>query len=315
LGTWVFQDVVFLDHDPGPEHPESPARLEAIADALMRAPLAGVESKPARPATEEEILRVHDAAHIARLATLAGRTAALDPDTLLSPGSHHAALCAAGAAVDAVTAVLRGDCANAFVLSRPPGHHAERRRAMGFCLLNNVAIAAEAARALGAQRVAIIDWDVHHGNGTQNSFWGRNDVLFVSTHEEGNYPGTGAAAEIGSGEGRGFTVNCPLPPGQSDADYGAVFESLILPVANAFNPELVLVSAGFDAHAADPLGGMNLTERGFAAMTSALGGLASGKVVLVLEGGYHLGALAGSVHACLEVLRGRKESFPRGAPR
>jgi acetoin utilization deacetylase AcuC-like enzyme len=188
---------------------------------------------------------------------------------------------------------------------------------MGFCLFNNVAIGAEAARRLGAERVLILDWDVHHGNGTQHHFERRRDVLYASSHQYPFYPGTGAPNEIGRSEGEGFTVNVALAGGQDDADYGAVFHDVFLPVAQSFRPDLILVSAGFDAHIRDPIGGMQVTERGFAAMCSAMASLADelcgGKLVLLLEGGYDLAGLAVSVRACLEVMTGRREEFPSGS--
>jgi acetoin utilization deacetylase AcuC-like enzyme len=227
---------------------------------------------------------------------------------------------AAGAAVGAVEEVWSGRVQNAFALVRPPGHHAEAQGAMGFCLLNNAAIAAEAARRLGAERVMVLDWDVHHGNGTQHVFEQRRDVLYLSSHQYPYYPGTGASHEVGTGAGAGYTVNCPLPPGQGDADYGAVFHDLFLPAGEAFRPDIVIVSAGFDAHARDPLADMLVTERGFAAMCTSLAELAlrqcGGKLVLLLEGGYNLEALAQSVRACLEVMTGaRREDFPPGVGR
>ncbi len=219
----------------------------------------------------------------------------------------------------AVEAVWAREAANAFVWARPPGHHAEQAQAMGFCLFNNVAVAAEAARRLGAERVMILDWDVHHGNGTQHFYETRRDVLFLSSHQYPFYPGTGGPEEIGRGAGQGFTVNCGLPAGQTDADYGAVFEDLFLPIADAFAPDLVLVSAGFDPHARDPLAEMEVSERGFAAMCAAMRRLAAahcdGRLVLVLEGGYDRAALTGSARACLEVLTGRDETFPTGVQR
>jgi acetoin utilization deacetylase AcuC-like enzyme len=316
-GTIVFTDPKFLDHDPGPGHVESPARLDAIMGELGRAPLDGVTIETPRAATDAEIEAVHHPGYRARLARLAGEYAELDPDTAVSPGSWDAATLAAGAAVGAVEAVMKGRAANAFALVRPPGHHARPAEAMGFCLLNNAAVAAEAARRAGAERVLIVDWDVHHGNGTQEIFVARDDVLYMSVHQFPFYPGTGAAEEIGVGAGKGATVNCPLPGGQDDADYGAVFHDLFLPLGRAFAPDLIIVSAGFDAHARDPLAEMSVTEQGFAAMTSLLAELAAGtcggKLVLLLEGGYDLGALAASVHASLEVLTGRREEFPLGA--
>jgi len=317
MSTLVLTDPRFLDHDPGPGHVESPARLDAIMAELGRAPLAGVTIETPRAATDAEIEAVHSPGYRARLASLDGQYAELDPDTAVSPGSWEAATLAAGAAVGAALAVMGGKADNAFALVRPPGHHARPDRAMGFCLLNNAAIAAEAARRAGAERVLILDWDVHHGNGTQEIFEARQDVLYMSVHQYPFYPGTGAAAEVGVGAGRGATVNCALPGGQADADYGVVFHDLFLPVGRAFAPDLIIVSAGFDAHARDPLAEMRVTERGFAAMGSALRELAAdscgGKLVLLLEGGYDLGALASSVHASLEALTGRHEDFPKGA--
>jgi acetoin utilization deacetylase AcuC-like enzyme len=319
LPTLVFSDPLFLEHRPGPGHPERPDRVKAIVDDFAAHPVAGVERRPPRPATEKEILAVHSAAYLETLKATAGRTVRLDPDTVASPSSYDAARLAAGGTVAAVEAVWSRSARNAFVWARPPGHHAEQAEAMGFCLLNNVAIAAEAGRRLGAQRVLIVDWDVHHGNGTQHLFEKRRDVLFASSHQYPFYPGTGAPEEVGLGEGAGFTVNCGLPPGTDDADFAAVFHDLFLPIAQAYRPDLVLVSAGFDAHARDPLGEMKVSERGFAAMCSALKGIAEasagGKLVLVLEGGYDLSALAGSSRACLEVMTGRKEEFPSGTRR
>lgn len=313
MATHLYADPLFLQHDAGVGHPESPGRLARIEEVLARAPLAGLSRCAPREASPEELTAVHSPAYLRSLSQLAGTRAQLDPDTAMSEQSHAAALRAAGAAVQAALDVLWGRSTNAFALVRPPGHHAERDHAMGFCLFNNVAIAAEAARRAGAQRVLIVDWDVHHGNGTQHAFYGRSDVLYMSSHQYPFYPGTGAMEELGQGAGRGFTVNAALPAGRTDADFGAIFEEVFLPVAQAFAPDLVLVSAGFDAHRADPLGQMRVTERGFAAMCGALAELAPGKLALVLEGGYDLDALAASVHACLEVLAtGRREAFPPG---
>jgi acetoin utilization deacetylase AcuC-like enzyme len=304
-------------HHPGPAHPESPARLGRVLDNLEAAPVSGTVVRTPRVAARKELAAVHSAAHLDALAAIAGQTAMLDPDTVTSPGSYRAALLAAGAAVQSVEEVWSGKASNAFALVRPPGHHAERGRAMGFCLFNNVAVAAEAARGMGAERVMIVDWDVHHGNGTQHLFESRRDVLYLSAHQFPFYPGTGSSHEVGTGEGAGFTVNCALPAGQGDADYGAVFHDLFLPAGDLFKPSLIIVSAGFDAHRQDPLAEMRMTERGFAAMCSALKELArrhcQGRMVLVLEGGYDLDALTGSVRACLEVMTGRREEFPGGA--
>jgi acetoin utilization deacetylase AcuC-like enzyme len=319
MNTLVLTDDVMLEHHAGPMHPESPERLQAILALLGRVPLAGVERATPRLATREELLRVHQAAHVDHVLSYEGQEAQLDADTGMSPKSVEASLRAAGAAVELTERLLDGTARNGFALVRPPGHHAEHTHAMGFCLFNNIAVAAEAALKR-VERVLVVDWDVHHGNGTQSSFWGRRDLLFMSAHQYPLYPGSGAAREVGQGPGTGYTVNCPLPPGQGDADYGAVFERLFLPLAQAFRPQLVLVSAGFDAHRADPLGGMDVTERGFAAMCSALKELADehcqGRLGLLLEGGYDLDGLSSSVHACLEVLTGgRRERFPGHAGR
>jgi acetoin utilization deacetylase AcuC-like enzyme len=317
MSTIVLTDERFLDHDPGPGHVESPARLDAIMSEIGRAPIDDVTVETPRAATDAEIEAVHPKAYRELMAGFAGRYAQLDPDTGVSPGSWEAATLAAGAAVVGVESVMAGRADNAFALVRPPGHHATPTRAMGFCLLNNAAIAAEAGRRLGAERVLILDWDVHHGNGTQDVFIERPDVMYMSSHQYPFYPGTGGAHEIGVGAGRGTTINCGLPAGQGDADYGVVFHDLFLPLAQKFAPQLIIVSAGYDAHARDPLAEMRVTDRGFAAMTSAVADLAAetcgGKLVLLLEGGYDLPALAASVRASLEALAGRREEFPTGA--
>lgn len=317
MTTRLWADSRFEQHVAGPMHPESPGRLRAILELLDRVKVSGTSRETPREATRDELLAVHDAEHVDHVLSLKGQSAQLDPDTAMSPGSAEAALLAAGAAAQATLEVLEGPATNAFALVRPPGHHAERDRAMGFCLFNNVAVAAEVARKHGAERVLILDWDVHHGNGTQHTFAGRRDVLFCSSHQFPYYPGTGAPDEVGEGNARGFTVNVALPGGQRDSEYGAVFHDVFLPIARQFKPDLVLVSAGFDPHLADPIGGMNVSERGFAAMASAVKQLATetcgGKLVLLLEGGYDLDGLAQSVHACVEVLSGaRSDTFPTG---
>ncbi|WP_257448844.1 histone deacetylase family protein [Archangium lipolyticum] len=318
--TLLLTDPLFLKHDPGEEHPERPARLARILDVLERDPIWGIERRTPRPATEEELASVHTPRLREYLEGLRGRHEVVDPDTVTSPDSYDAAVLAAGAAVQAVEEVMAGRARNAFALVRPPGHHAEPDKAMGFCLFNNVAIAAEAARRQGAERVLILDWDVHHGNGTQAAFWRRRDVLYMSVHQYPYYPHTGAPHEVGAGPGEGYTLNCGLPEGGKDADYGALYQDLFLPVAQAYKPDMVLVSAGFDAHHRDPLGGMELTERGFAAMCSDMMDLArsacGGKLVLLLEGGYSLEGLSRSVHACVEVMAEEtKDSYPGGVSR
>ncbi|MHC4128831.1 MAG: histone deacetylase family protein [Planctomycetota bacterium] len=311
-------DEAMLGHDPGPYHPERPDRLRAVVAALRGSPVAGVRWAVPQPAPREAIERIHEPAYVDRIEELRGRTAALDLDTTVSPGSVPAALLAAGAAIDAVTAVTAGDARCAFALVRPPGHHAEARRAMGFCLFNNIAIAAAHAGAtLGYQRVLIVDWDVHHGNGTQHAFYDRRDVLYFSTHRYPFYPGTGSADEVGAGAGAGHTVNVPLAERCGDAEFAAIFDELLEPIADAYRPDLLLVSAGFDAHRDDPLGGMGVTAGGFAALCGRVRAIArrhaGDRLVLVLEGGYDLGALAESAHACLEVLAASSPS-PRPSP-
>jgi acetoin utilization deacetylase AcuC-like enzyme len=313
----ILHDERMLAHDPGPGHPERPDRLRAIVGELEREPVKGVERVTPRAALRSHIERIHAPRYVDQVDALRGRSAQLDPDTAVSPKSVEAAYLAAGAAIQAVEIAGRS---KAFALVRPPGHHAERDRPMGFCLFNNIAIAAAHAIAeLGVKRVLIVDWDVHHGNGTQHAFYDRSDVLVFNTHQHRLFPDTGELDEVGTGRGEGFTVNCPLPPGMDDATYMAIFERILLPVANAFQPDLVLVSAGFDAHRDDPLGGMNVTENGFATLCAMVRGIADqhagGKLALALEGGYNLGALARSVRACLEVLAGAEplDIDPRGA--
>ena len=314
--TLLVTDDAMLAHSNGERHPEKPERLRAVRAELERAPIAGVEWVVPRPATREAITRIHEASYVDSIDAVRGRTTRLDADTGTAPGSVAAAYLAAGAAIDAVTAVVDGRARRAFALVRPPGHHAEKGHAMGFCLFNNIAIAAEhARRQLGCERVLIVDWDVHHGNGTQHAFETRRDVVVFNTHRYPFYPGTGALEEVGREEGTGFTVNVPLPADLGDGDYAAVFESLLVPVAEQFRPDLVLVSAGFDAHRDDPLADMAVTEDGFAHLCGVVTRLADrwagGRLALILEGGYNIGALARSVRGCVEVLAG---ATPPGAP-
>jgi acetoin utilization deacetylase AcuC-like enzyme len=295
-------DPVFLEHDAGPGHPERPERLRAVERGLREAGLAGeLVPLPARAATREELLRVHTAGHVDGLAAAAGRRVRIDPDTAMSPRSHEAAVRAAGAVVGAVEQVLEGRLDRAFLAVRPPGHHATPSRAMGFCLLNNVAVGAAAALARGLERVAVIDFDVHHGNGTQEAFWTDPRVLYLSSHQSPYYPGTGGLDEVGKGEGRGFTVNLPLPAGMGDAEYARTYRAIVEPIGRTFDPELVLVSAGFDPHRDDPLGGMAVTPAGFAELVdvclAVASGAARGRVVAVLEGGYDLDGIATSAAA------------------
>jgi len=296
----------FAEHMTPPGHPESPERAEVMDVVAAEWRARGGEVVAPREASREQLARVHDAGHLRRMAEANGLSVAFDSDTYTSPDTYEVALLSAGAAVDAVERVMGGSHKRALVLSRPPGHHAERDRAMGFCFYNNVAVAAAHARTLGAKRVAIIDYDVHHGNGTQHIFESDPDVLYISTHQSPYYPGTGAADEVGVGDGAGRTINVPLELGATDDDYRLVFEQVILPVLHQFEPELVIISAGFDAHERDPLGQMRVTTAGFAAMTSALRACAEarcdGRLIVVTEGGYDLRALGDCLRAVMNAM-------------
>jgi len=296
----------FAEHQTPPGHPERPERAEVMDAVAAGWREAGGEVVAPREASREQLLRVHDADYVRRISETNGIAVALDPDTYTSPESWEVALLAAGAAVDAVERVMGGSHQRAIALVRPPGHHAERDRAMGFCLFNNVAVAAAHARTLGARRVAIVDYDVHHGNGTEHIFSDDPDVLYVSTHQYPYYPGTGAANDTGTGAGAGFTVNVPIEAGAVDEDYALVFTSIVVPVVRQFAPDLLLVSAGFDAHERDPLAGMRLTTPAFAAMTLELRAVAeecsAGRLALVTEGGYDLHALGASLGGVVQAL-------------
>jgi acetoin utilization deacetylase AcuC-like enzyme len=298
----------FAEHQTPPGHPERAERAEAMDVIASKWRARGVEVVAPPLATREQLARVHDDAYLRQIAETAGRAVSLDPDTYTSPDSYEIARMAAGAAVDATERVMGGSHCATLALVRPPGHHAERDRAMGFCLYNNIAVAAAHARTLGAGRVAIVDYDVHHGNGTQHIFESDPHVLYVSTHQFPYYPGTGDAWEIGVGAGKGRTVNLPLEAGAVDDDYRLVIEEVVIPALRQFRPDIVLVSAGFDAHQRDPLGGMRLTTGAFAAMTMELRTVAEeccdGRIVLVTEGGYDLQALAASIDAVAGVLAG-----------
>jgi acetoin utilization deacetylase AcuC-like enzyme len=314
----VVWDPLFMEHAAeghGPPHPERPERLRAAREALASA-FAGKDAKarfnvvdlPPRDASPDELGRVHEPRYVEELSRIAGRRGYLDADTYYAPGSHAAAVRAAGGCVGMVEELLAGRARFGVALTRPPGHHARPGSAMGFCLLNNIAVAAAHARANGAGRVAIVDWDVHHGNGTQEMFYADPSVLYVSIHQWPLYPGTGARGEVGTGEGHGATVNVPLSPGAGDAAYLAAVDRIVVPALTEFSPDLLLVSAGFDAHERDPLAAMSLTDAGYAAMTrrlmATLPGGGAGRVGLVLEGGYDLAALRGSLDATLRALDG-----------
>ncbi len=301
-------DEVFINHRAPAGHPERPARAEAVRDALYAAGLKDRGTHIAiRPARDEELARVHAPAYLDDLTrAVPGQTGWLDPDTYFSPGTWDAALAAAGSVSELATRVLSGELSSGLAVVRPPGHHAEADKAMGFCLINNVAVAAAAARAAGAARVAILDWDVHHGNGTQQIFWDDPSVMYLSVHQFPFYPGTGAPDEIGGAVARGSTVNVGLPAGSGDRDYLAAFDHVMLPALRSFRPDLVLVSAGFDAHHADPLAAMRVTRMGFIGMAARMRALADevagGRWVVALEGGYDLAGLGEGSTAVLGAL-------------
>jgi len=301
----VVFDPAYLRHDTGPGHPESSERLQSICRMLDAFP--NIPRIAARRATREELQLIHRPEYVDKILNMnVTEIEMLDPDTAVSPASKEAALIAAGGVLEAVRLVLDGSFENVFCAVRPPGHHAESDKAMGFCLFNNIAIgAAWALNSIGTDKVAIVDWDLHHGNGTQNAFYESNRVLYISLHQYPFYPGTGSSLETGTGEGEGFTVNVPMGAGSDDRDYRDAFEATVLPALDDFKPQLMMISAGFDAHRDDPLGYIDLSTEYFGEMTSNLKDLAGkyckGRIVSVLEGGYHSG-LSETVRAHLSGL-------------
>jgi acetoin utilization deacetylase AcuC-like enzyme len=306
-----FRHDCSLEHDPSalsPDHPDAPARIEAIEAAMEREGWEGCELREAPAASQAELELVHAPAHVEAIRALsAGGGGQVDADTFVGVPSYRAALHSAGGACAMVRALVNGNDTG-FCGTRPAGHHAERERAMGFCLFNNVAVAAElAVRELGVSRVAIIDWDVHHGNGTAEIFRRRSDVLYASIHQTGLFPGTGPVGDAGSGDGLGYTINAPVPSGADEEVWLSVLEHVILPAVDEFSPELVLISAGFDAHRDDPLGECQLDTASFAQMACQVrdaAAAASAPLGAVLEGGYDLEALADCVVATISALNG-----------
>lgn len=303
----VVDDLRYRDHRSPPGHPEHPGRLAAVHEAIAARGDALRVQLP-RPASDEELLRVHRREHLVRVADAAERAPSqLDPDTYVSAQSHDVARLAAGAAIELARAVARGEVHAGFAALRPPGHHAEADRAMGFCLFNSVAVAARALQAEdGVERVLVLDWDVHHGNGTQHSFEADPSILYFSTHQFPYYPGSGDVIEIGRGAGEGATLNVPLPAGCGDDEYVGVFQRVLVPVVQAWRPEIVLVSCGFDAHADDPLASMQLTRAGFLELARITRALADetcqGRLALFLEGGYAATGLREGTAAVLDAL-------------
>lgn len=322
MTTALIYHPMYLEHDTG-DHPETAARLTETLRLLEKTGLLQKLSlvRP-EPASLDHIAAVHTAAHIRTIRRLDSQGGGwIDGDTVMSPASYEAALLAAGGVVAGVDTVLSGQAGNAFALVRPPGHHATSDRSMGFCIFNNIAVAAShVIHSRGLERVLIVDYDVHHGNGTQDIFYQDQKVLYFSAHEYPFYPGTGLVGERGQGPGKGFTVNVPLPAGCGDEEYLQVFHEVLGPVARRFRPQLILVSAGFDTHWGDPIGQMQVSVDGFAKMGDFLNGLAAelcdGRLAYTLEGGYNLEAMAQSVRAIVEALLGLPVSpDPVGPPR
>jgi acetoin utilization deacetylase AcuC-like enzyme len=310
----LFSHPSSLEHDTG-AHPENAQRIRAIESELASRDWLGWERRAAPQAELDQLLLVHPRDHVEAVQSTCERGAAFDLDTPTSPGSWEAALHAAGAGCAMVDALLGGEAPTAFCTLRPPGHHAEPGRAMGFCLFSNVAVAARHALASGLERVMVVDWDVHHGNGTNAALHGSAEALFVSLHRYPFYPGTGPLSDGGSGEGAGYSLNLPLPGGSEEEDWLSLMEHVVAPVAAQFRPELVLISAGYDAHRDDPLGGCRLDTSSFGELgrwSRLLGERAGAPVGCMLEGGYDLGALASSVAATMEALTDSAE--PRSVP-
>ncbi len=316
----IIRDDRYLDHNAGEGHPESPNRLRVI-HGLVEAEFGCLPLIAPRLATEDELALIHDPGYIRMVANTAGKPhTQLDPDTGLSARSYEIARLAAGGLLQAVDALLTPHSAfgtphSIFAFVRPPGHHAEPGRGMGFCIFNNVAIAAAyAKKKYGLRRILIADWDLHHGNGTQRAFYADPSVLFFSSHQYPYYPGSGNASEVGSGPGEGFTVNAPFPAGFGDEEYLSVYDRVLKPVALEFKPELVLVSAGFDPYVKDPLGGMGVTGAGFGGLASIIRGIAEetcgGKVLITLEGGYNPEGLREGVRSVLRAFAQSPATMP-----
>jgi acetoin utilization deacetylase AcuC-like enzyme len=321
MKTGIVIDERYTEHDTGRGHPERAERVRTLVELVDAYRRPGIVRLAPRPATPEELALNHSRDHIAMVAATAGRTfSAFDADTPASARSYETALLAAGGVIALVDAIMAGEVDNGFAMVRPPGHHAEAGRPMGFCLFNNVAVAARVLRERhGMERVLIMDWDLHHGNGTQHSFYDDPSVLYVSTHQYPYYPGTGAAEEVGQGAGTGYTVNVPLRAGSGDGELVEAFTRVIEPIARQFRPQFVLVSAGFDCHRRDPLGGLEATEEGIALMTRSLLRVAqecaAGRLAAVLEGGYDLLAIRHSAARVLDELAGTalRETPPAAA--
>jgi acetoin utilization deacetylase AcuC-like enzyme len=317
MKTGIVKDWRYAEHKMGDDHPESPQRIRVIYEMLEQEKIfSSFPIVEPRPAKHEEVALIHTREYIRQIEGTAGRDRVyLDPDTSTSPRSYEVSLLAAGGLLEAADRIMEGKIQNGFALVRPPGHHAEASQARGFCIFNNIAIAAQyLIEKWKLRRILIVDWDIHHGNGTQNSFFSRDDVLYFSTHQFPHYPGTGHWSEVGAGRGEGFTVNVPLAGGKADDDFLAIYRELLRPIAESFKPEFILVSAGFDTFAGDPLGGMEVSIEGFGALTAELMGLAremsQNRMLLTLEGGYNLFGLKDGVKSVLLALSGRGQDPP-----
>jgi acetoin utilization deacetylase AcuC-like enzyme len=319
MGFGLMTDERFLRHRSRYDHPERPERLRAILNGLESEKLLALcQHVPARGATREEMVRVHEPLHVDEtLAAVEQGWGYLDPDTFYSPGTRDAALLAAGGTIDLARAVFSSEVDFGFALNRPPGHHATRSRCMGFCLFNHLAAAAAALLDDGVERILVFDWDVHHGNGTQEIFIDDPRVLYISVHQWPHFPGSGLVHEIGRGEGKGFTVNIPFPPGSADGDYFAVMSQIVEPLSEVYAPEVILVSAGFDAYEKDMLGGMRVSIEGFAFMAKIISQIAekTGRgPCFVLEGGYDLQGTSEAVIAVIETMLKRHHPKVLSAP-
>jgi len=320
LRTGIVVDTRYQEHYTGRNHPERAARIGMLLTLAEEYQRPGILRLEPRPATPEEIALIHDPAHHDRVAATAEKNYfAFDADTPVSAQSYATALLATGGLLTLIEAIMTREVDNGFALVRPPGHHAERNRAMGFCLFNSVAIGAQYLREkFGLTRILVMDWDLHHGNGTQHSFYADPGVLYVSTHQYPYYPGTGAAEEAGQGQGEGYTVNLPIPAGWGDGEYQELFQGVVDPICRQFDPQFVLISAGFDAHVRDPLGGMEVTEEGFGAMARTLlriaGDHAQGRCAAILEGGYDLTGLQQSARRVLDEMGGELLAAPLPQP-
>ncbi len=315
--TALFMDPLFICHDPGFDHPESPNRLKVIHEVLDDPKIKTNFVYPEFTAAAYKTVALnHSTELVNRVAETAGKIFdSLDPDTKTSPDSYAAAMLAVGALTTGIDLLQNKDIDNGFAMIRPPGHHAEKKQSMGFCLFNNVAIAARyAIKQYGIKRIMIVDWDLHHGNGTQNAFYETDKVLYVSTHQYPYYPGTGNVEETGKGKGKGFTVNIPLPGYQGDMEYASIFNNIVVPIAREYKPELILVSCGFDIYKDDPLGLMQVTAPGFAYLTRSLVSLAeemcTGKILVTLEGGYDLTGQRDGALAVISELCGKQLQSP-----